>query len=115
MDELALQAPESVEATASRMGEILAAGNINAFESFVAAGLKLAAGDKRRRLAFFTLQDELARRMVERAIGRHRISRNRTANQSLRDLLVGPPASAAQFLRRYRPDRHNAAPGSRGR
>ena len=46
MDELALQAPESVEATAARMGEILAAGNINAFESFVAAGLKLAAGDQ---------------------------------------------------------------------
>ena len=33
-------------AAASRMGEILAAGNINAFENFVAAGLKLAAGDK---------------------------------------------------------------------
>ena len=67
MDELALRAPESVEATASRMGEILSAGNINAFESFVAAGLKLAAGDRRKRLAFFTLQDELARRLIERA------------------------------------------------
>ena len=67
MDELALQAPESVEATASRMGEILSAGNISAFESFVAAGLKLAAGDWRRRLKFFTLQDELARRLIERA------------------------------------------------
>jgi nitric oxide reductase NorD protein len=67
MDELALQAPESVEATASRMGEILSAGNINAFESFVAAGLKLAAGDRHRRLKFFTLRDELARRLIERA------------------------------------------------
>jgi nitric oxide reductase NorD protein len=67
MDELALQAPESVEATASRMGEILSAGNISAFESFVAAGLKLAASDRRRRLKFFTLQDELARRLIERA------------------------------------------------
>jgi nitric oxide reductase NorD protein len=67
MDDLALRAPESVEAAASRMGDILRAGNIYAFESFVAAGLKLAAGDKRRRLAFFTLQDELARRLVERA------------------------------------------------
>src|SRR5207253_1474250 len=67
MDDLALRAPESVEATASRMCDILAAGNIYAFESFVAAGLKLAAGDRRRRLAFFTLQDELARRLVERA------------------------------------------------
>ena len=30
-------------------------------------GLKLAAGDRRRRLKFFTLQDELARRLIERA------------------------------------------------
>jgi nitric oxide reductase NorD protein len=67
MDELALQAPESVEATASRMGEILSGGNISAFESFVAAGLKLAAGDRHRRLKFFTLTDELARRLIERA------------------------------------------------
>ena len=47
MDDLARRAPESVEATALRMGDILAAGNVQAFESFVAAGLKLAAGDKR--------------------------------------------------------------------
>jgi nitric oxide reductase NorD protein len=67
MDDLALRAPESVEPAASRMGEILSVGNISSFENFVAAGLKLAAGDKRRRLAFFTLQDELARRLVERA------------------------------------------------
>jgi len=67
MDDLALRAPESVEATAVRMGDILSAGNIYAFESFVAAGLKVAAGDRRRRLAFFTLQDELARRLVQRA------------------------------------------------
>jgi nitric oxide reductase NorD protein len=67
MDQLAQRAPESVEATASRMGEILSGGNIHSFESFVAAGLKSAAGDKRRRLAFFTLQDELARRLLARA------------------------------------------------
>ncbi len=67
MDDLALRAPESVEATASRMSDILSAGNIYSFESFIAVGLKLAAGDRRRRLAFFTLQDELARRLVERA------------------------------------------------
>ena len=67
MDELALQAPESVEAAASRMGEILAAGDINSFESFVAAGLKLAGSDGRKRLRFFTLQDELAQRLVARA------------------------------------------------
>ena len=67
MDDFAQQAPESVEAVASHMGEILAAGKIYSFENFVAAGLKLAAGDRRKRLAFFTLQDELARRFVERA------------------------------------------------
>jgi Mg-chelatase subunit ChlD len=67
MDDLAQRAPESVEAVASRMGEILAAGNIYAFESFVAAGLKLAGSDKRKRQSFFSLQDELARRLVARA------------------------------------------------
>jgi Mg-chelatase subunit ChlD len=67
MDDLALKAPESVEPAALRMGDILAAANIFAFESFVAAGLKLAGGDRRKRLAFFSLQDELARRLVERA------------------------------------------------
>jgi nitric oxide reductase NorD protein len=67
MDDLAQRAPESVEAAALRMGEILSAANIHAFENFVAAGLKLAGNDKRKRLKFFTLRDELARRLVERA------------------------------------------------
>ena len=47
MDDLARRAPELVEATALRMDDILAAGNVQAFENFVAAGLKLAAGDRR--------------------------------------------------------------------
>jgi nitric oxide reductase NorD protein len=68
MDDLAQRAPESVEAAALRMSEILTAGSIAAFENFVSAGLKLAAGDKRKRLSFFTLQDELARRLIERAV-----------------------------------------------
>lgn len=67
MDDLAQRAPESVAAAALRMGDILGAGDIYCFENFVAAGLKSAAGDKRRRLAFFTLQDELAQQLVERA------------------------------------------------
>jgi len=67
MDDLAQRAPESIEATASRMGEILSAGNIHSFENFVATGLKVAAGDKLKRQAFFTLQDELAQRLIERA------------------------------------------------
>ncbi len=67
MDDLAQRAPESVVAAAARMAEILGAGDIQSFESFIAAGLKLAAGNKQKRLAFFTLQDELAQQLVERA------------------------------------------------
>jgi Mg-chelatase subunit ChlD len=68
MEKLARQAPESADAVATRMGEILVAGNVDAFGSFIAAGLKVSSGDSRRRLAFFTLQDELARRLVGRAL-----------------------------------------------
>ncbi|MDU1666858.1 MAG: hypothetical protein E6833_11635, partial [Bradyrhizobium sp.] len=64
MEKLATQAPESLAATAHHMAEILRPGTIAAFESFVAAGLRTAAGDRRKRLAFFSLQDELAQRMV---------------------------------------------------
>jgi uncharacterized protein YegL len=67
VDDLAQRAPESIAAAAARMGDILGAGDIHSFESFVAAGLKLAGADRRRRLAFFTLQDELAQQLVERA------------------------------------------------
>jgi Mg-chelatase subunit ChlD len=69
MHELARQAPESVEAAAARMGQILAAGSVETFEDFVGAGLKAASGDKARRLKFFTLADELARRLVDRNAG----------------------------------------------
>jgi nitric oxide reductase NorD protein len=69
MEELARQAPESVEAAASRMVEILSAGDVDAFANFVAAGLKASSGNKQRRLAFFSLQDELARHLVARASG----------------------------------------------
>jgi Mg-chelatase subunit ChlD len=69
MDDLAQRAPESIEPAASRMGEILSTADINAFESFVAAGMKLAAGDRRKRLVFFTLQDEQARLLLQRAAG----------------------------------------------
>jgi len=69
MELMSRQAPESVELAASRMGDILAPGTIDAFENFVAAGLRAAAGDKARRVAFFSLQDELARRMIVRDLG----------------------------------------------
>jgi hypothetical protein len=69
METLARQAPESVAPAAGRMGQILLPGTIEAFEDFVAAGLRAAAGDRNRRLAFFSLQDDLARRMVARDPG----------------------------------------------
>jgi nitric oxide reductase NorD protein len=67
MNDLARQAPESVEAAASHMGQILSASSVDGFANFVGAGLKAASGNKARRLAFFMLADELARRLVERA------------------------------------------------
>jgi hypothetical protein len=67
MDDLARQAPESVAVAASHMSQILSAGRVEAFGHFVAAGLKAASGSKARRLAFFSLQEALARRLLERA------------------------------------------------
>ncbi len=69
LDALARQAPESVVPAAINMGEILRPGTIEAFENFFTAGLKFASGSKTRRLAFFTLQDEFARRMIARDLG----------------------------------------------
>ena len=69
MELLARQAAESVEPIASRMNEILAPGTIDAFENFVAAGLRAASGNKARRIAFFSLEDDLARRMIARDLG----------------------------------------------
>jgi Mg-chelatase subunit ChlD len=69
MDLLARQAAESVELVAARLNEILAPGTIDAFENFVSAGLRAAAGSKARRIAFFSLEDELARRMISRDLG----------------------------------------------
>ncbi|WP_024511880.1 VWA domain-containing protein [Bradyrhizobium sp. ARR65] len=66
METLARQAPESVAPTAGSMGDILAPGTVQDFENFIAAGLRAGAGDHKRRLAFFSLQDELARRTIAR-------------------------------------------------
>jgi nitric oxide reductase NorD protein len=69
MDQMSRQAPESVESAADRMSDILVPGTIDAFENFVAAGLRATSGDKSRRVAFFSLQDELARRLIVRDLG----------------------------------------------
>jgi nitric oxide reductase NorD protein len=67
MEQLAHEAPESAEAAALRMGDILSAGSIDPFEHFIATGLKWSSGKARRRLAFFSLQEDIARRLVERS------------------------------------------------
>ncbi|MFC0241790.1 nitric oxide reductase activation protein NorD [Rhodopseudomonas telluris] len=66
---LSREAPDVVEAAALRMSPILAPGSIEAFENFIAAGLKLAAGNKQVRLTYFTLQHELAQRLISREFG----------------------------------------------
>ncbi len=69
MGDLARAAPESVEAAARRMSDVLAPASIDAFETFVASGLKAASGNRAKRLAFFSLQDELAKRLISRSPG----------------------------------------------
>jgi nitric oxide reductase NorD protein len=69
MDLLSRQAAESVEPVAVRMKDILAPGTIDAFENFVSAGLHAASGSRGRRVAFFSLEDELARHMIARDLG----------------------------------------------
>jgi nitric oxide reductase NorD protein len=69
MESLARHAPDSVTSAAGRMNDILAPGTVEAFENFIAAGLRAAAGDRKRRIAFFSLQDELAQRLIARNPG----------------------------------------------
>ncbi|HUN98084.1 MAG TPA: VWA domain-containing protein [Bradyrhizobium sp.] len=69
MQTLAEQAPESVAPACGRIAEIVTSGTVDAFEAFVASGLRLASGDRTRRLAFFSLRDEMARRLVSREFG----------------------------------------------
>jgi hypothetical protein len=66
MGSLAQRAPESIESLAAHIRDILKPGRIEAFEDFVAAGLKFASGNQVKRLAFFSLQDELALRLLHR-------------------------------------------------
>lgn len=66
---LAREGPESVIAVASRTEAILQCCDGSAFELFIAAGLKVASGDRARRRAFFTLEDPFARQVLERSTG----------------------------------------------
>lgn len=56
-----------MEAVVARLSTIDPSGDAGVLADFIAAGLKLAAGNKARQLAFFTLQDPIARRMVDHA------------------------------------------------
>ncbi len=69
MTQFAQEAPECVEPMALRMAAILAPGSVEAFENFIAAGLKLAGSDRRVRQNYFTLQHELAQRLISRDFG----------------------------------------------
>lgn len=64
--DLAHKAPLCVEAAVARIGTIAPSGDARILADFIAVGLKLTAGNKTRQLAFFTLQDPVARRMIGR-------------------------------------------------
>ena len=67
---LAREAPDCVSLLAANVPTVLAAGDGEAFENFVAAGLKAAGGNRAKRAAFFALADPAARRLLERAGGK---------------------------------------------
>ncbi|WP_261402013.1 hypothetical protein [Chenggangzhangella methanolivorans] len=67
---LAREASDCVSLLAANIPTVLAACDGEAFESFVAAGLKAAGPDRKKRAAFFSLADPAARRLLERAGGR---------------------------------------------
>jgi len=64
--ELAHNAPACVEAVIARISTIAPSGHVGVLADFIAVGLKLASGSKKRQLAFFTLQDPIARKMIDR-------------------------------------------------
>jgi Mg-chelatase subunit ChlD len=66
---LAREAPGVVRGTAERVESLLRDGDGLAFLDFVAAGLKATARDRARRVAFFALDDPLAREMLARRAG----------------------------------------------
>ncbi len=89
MDDLAQRAPESVEATASRMGDILSAGNIHVLREFVAAGSE-SGGRRQAPTAGVLLRCRMSCAATDRAgVGRRRVRRNRAPDQGVRNLVYG--------------------------
>lgn len=65
--DLAHRAPDCVEAVVTRIETITPSRDVSALADFIAAGLKLTSRNRARQLLFFTLQDPIARRMINRA------------------------------------------------
>lgn len=62
-------APESLAPIFQRMSQILARLDLEGLESWLRIGIRMAEGDARRRLRFFTLEDPAGARWFERATG----------------------------------------------
>jgi nitric oxide reductase NorD protein len=88
---LAREAPESVIAVASRTDLILQACDGVGFENFIATGLKYTRGDKKRRRAFFTLEDRMALQTLEQAAGALTFSRDERILKTYATALWGRP------------------------
>ena len=61
---LAKDAPDAIIPVANNIELILSNDALDAFEDFIATGLKFSSGNKAKLLSFFTLQDELAKRVI---------------------------------------------------
>lgn len=66
MTGLARAAPDCIELLSRRVSDALISGDIDTFENFVAAGLRKSADDRAGRRTFFALEDDIARRLVQR-------------------------------------------------
>ena len=62
-------APESLAAIFQRTTQLLPQLDLDGLESWVRIGIRLAEGDAKRRLRFFTLEDPAGRRWLQRASG----------------------------------------------
>ncbi|WP_454643774.1 VWA domain-containing protein [Bradyrhizobium liaoningense] len=91
METLSRRAPESVDLVAAGTAAILAPGTIEAFENFVASGLHASSGDRTRRIAFFSLEDERARRLIARDPGAITFSETEVELKAFVTALWGKP------------------------
>ena len=69
MQRFATMAPESVSAVLSGTGRLLGELGVAGLEGWLLAGIRSGGGDRDRRLAFFTLKDPEAERLIHRKAG----------------------------------------------